>query len=139
VKQGVDVTAHAKRRGGEFFAQYAALFTSTQEALETIVKKDAALRAEFSAKKVATADFTKKLLGQIVFLYFIQKKGWLGVPKGDKWGDGPRNFMRRIVNSALWKRRASSTISSNPFFMTRSLPTADQLLGASGFSAGFPS
>jgi hypothetical protein len=39
-------------------------------------------------------DFAKKLLGQIVFLYFIQKKGWLGVAKGGKWGDGPRNFLR---------------------------------------------
>lgn len=24
--------------------------------------------------------------GQIVFLYFIQKKGWLGVSKGGNWG-----------------------------------------------------
>jgi type I restriction-modification system DNA methylase subunit len=100
----------------EFLAQYAALFTSTQEALETIVKKDAALRAEFSAKKVATADFTKKLLGQIVFLYFIQKKGWLGVPKGDKWGDGPRNFMRRIVNSALLEKKGFFNDILEPLF-----------------------
>ena len=38
--------------------------------------------------------FAKKLLGQIVFLYFLQKKGWLGVPAQGKWGQGSRRFMR---------------------------------------------
>ena len=34
---------------------------------------------ESQAKGFTTEQFTKKLLSQIVFLYFIQKKGWLGV------------------------------------------------------------
>ncbi|MBA4407836.1 MAG: putative DNA binding domain-containing protein [Bacteroidota bacterium] len=38
-------------------------------------------------------NFVKKLLGRIVFLYFLQKKGWLGVPADQNWGDGERNFM----------------------------------------------
>jgi hypothetical protein len=54
--------------------------------------------AEFADKKVSTADFAKKLMGQIVFLYFLQKKGWLGVPKGGDWGDGPHNFLRQLFN-----------------------------------------
>ena len=37
-------------------------------------------------------------MGQIVFLYFIQKKGWLGVDKDDDFGTGPKNFMRRLYN-----------------------------------------
>src|SRR5690606_13718850 len=34
--------------------------------------------------------FVKKLLGRIVFLYFLQKKGWLGVPEDSKWGEGEK-------------------------------------------------
>ncbi|MFA5265885.1 MAG: N-6 DNA methylase, partial [Opitutaceae bacterium] len=84
----------------EFFAQYAALLISTQEALDSILRQDTGLCAKFRAQAVSSADFARKLLGQIVFLYFIQKKGWLGVPKGGDWGTGPRNFMRRLVDQA---------------------------------------
>jgi hypothetical protein len=38
-------------------------------------------------------NFVKKLFGRIVFLYFLQKKGWLGVAKEKAWGEGQRNFM----------------------------------------------
>jgi uncharacterized protein YutD len=38
-------------------------------------------------------DFTKKLLGRIVFLYFIQKKGWLGVPLNEDYGKGDFKFL----------------------------------------------
>ena len=100
----------------EFFTQYAALFSSTQEALDAIVKKDGALRADFTTKKVSTADFTKKLLGQIVFLYFIQKKGWLGVAKGGKWGEGPRGFMRQLVNQALREKKCFFNDVLEPLF-----------------------
>jgi len=41
-------------------------------------------------------DFAKKLLGRIVFLYFIQKKGWLGVQSDGEWGEGDRNFMQNL-------------------------------------------
>ena len=36
-------------------------------------------------------------MGQIVFLYFIQKKGWLGVEKGKDWGTGPHDFLPRLA------------------------------------------
>jgi hypothetical protein len=36
-------------------------------------------------------------MGQIVFLYFLQKKGWLGVEKGKDWGSGPRDFLRLLA------------------------------------------
>jgi hypothetical protein len=89
----------------EFFGEYARLFVITEAALTDLVTQDKTLRADFEAKHVNTADFTKKLLGQIVFLYFIQKKGWLGVAKGGKWGDGPRNFLRVLANQAIEKKQ----------------------------------
>ena len=49
----------------------------------------------FNGDEKAIRDFNKKLLGRIVFLYFIQKKGWLGVPVGENWGKGDFNFLTR--------------------------------------------
>jgi type I restriction-modification system DNA methylase subunit len=85
----------------EFFQEYARLFIETEKALSKSVESDRKLKADFEAKGVSTIDLAKKLLGQIVFLYFIQKKGWLGVPRGKQWGDGPRDFMRRIADRAI--------------------------------------
>lgn len=119
--------------------------------------------AEATAHNFTAAQFAKKLMGQIVFLYFLQKKGWLGVNawpkrisekeykdayyrfgkktkelipvvylpagdgtyvisgaglnrisdedeailarsvKGEPWGTGPRNFMRKLFETAAKK------------------------------------
>ena len=36
-------------------------------------------RIEAEQHNFTSVQFAKKLMGQIVFLYFLQKKGWLGV------------------------------------------------------------
>lgn len=82
----------------EFFGQYKALFLDLKDELDDLAEKDKTIGAEFASKNISTADFAKKLMGQIVFLYFLQKKGWLGVPKGEDWGDGPHNFLRQLFN-----------------------------------------
>ena len=45
-------------------------------------------------------DYVKKLLGRIVFLHFLQKKGWLGVPAGKDWGKGDCNFILHLFENA---------------------------------------
>lgn len=82
----------------EFFTKYAELFEQIEKALSKLTDKDKTMRDEFKAKQVNTVDFAKKLMGQIVFLYFLQKKGWLGVEKDQEWGTGPRDFLRRLAN-----------------------------------------
>jgi len=81
----------------EFFKQYVNLFEDVHKAMDHLVKKDATISQEFKAKGVNTIDFAKKLLGQIVFLYFLQKKGWLGVEKEKDWGTGPHGFLRLLA------------------------------------------
>ena len=81
----------------EFFNQYAALFGDIEAALQKLAAKDPVIGKEFKAKNVSTVDFAKKLMGQIVFLYFLQKKGWLGVANGQEWGTGPHDFLRRLA------------------------------------------
>jgi len=82
----------------EFFDKYRDLLIRTVDALDKIVKRDQTVRKDFESKNINTVDFAKKLLGQIVFLYFLQKKGWFGVERGKPWGKGPKDFMRRLFN-----------------------------------------
>ena len=82
----------------EFFEKYRNLFIRTKLELDKIVQKDPKVKKEFESKNINTVDFAKKLLGQIVFLYFLQKKGWFGVERGKPWGTGSKDFMRRLFN-----------------------------------------
>ncbi len=100
----------------EFFNEYARLFKATDEALTAALADQPTIRADFTAKGVSTVDFAKKLLGQIVFLYFIQKKGWLGVGKGQSWGEGPRHFMRQLANQAVADGRCLFNDVLEPLF-----------------------
>ena len=75
----------------EFFDQYKALF---QKLAEHLKKQPFFKQGSEEERDREVSRFAKKLLGQIVFLYFLQKKGWLGVPKGGKWGEGSKRFMR---------------------------------------------
>ena len=80
----------------EFYEKYRNLFFQVKDTLDEVVKEDEEIRQEFQEKGVNVVDFSKKLLGQIVFLYFLQKKGWFGVKKGQKWGSGSKHFLREL-------------------------------------------
>ena len=143
----------------EFFELYKEKFLQLRDYLE----KNEQFVAEAKLHNYTSAQFAKKLMGQIVFLYFLQKKGWLGVSawprvmsateyknafysrgvrsrelipivyqqvdedsyqinaaalkslsdeeetflstcvKGEPWGTGPYNFMRRLFEEAAKK------------------------------------
>ncbi|NLE62733.1 MAG: hypothetical protein GX612_02710, partial [Bacteroidales bacterium] len=44
-------------------------------------------------------DFVKKLLGRIVFLYFVQKKGWLGA-SDTNYTDGLGDFIKQLFHTS---------------------------------------
>lgn len=81
-----------------FFNEYRELFLLLREELDERAQENKKVAAEFSDKVINTDTFAKKLLGQIVFLYFLQKKGWLGVQPDKDWGTGPRDFMRQLYD-----------------------------------------
>lgn len=87
----------------DFFENYKDLFINLNESVEKIIRGDKAVYSDFSSKNISIPDFSKKLMGQIVFLSFLQKKGWLGVSKGEKWGSGPHNFLRLLFNKQFSK------------------------------------
>ena len=85
----------------EFFQKYRELCFIIKDELKLIRKNNKNIDLTFNENKIENIDFAKKLLGQIVFLYFIQKKGWLGIKRNndgiyDKWGGGPKNFLRKL-------------------------------------------
>lgn len=77
----------------EFFEQYKGLF---QDIIGNEKLNDSIQEAGLEPNR-----FVKKLLGQIVFLYFLQKKGWLGVPKDQKMGTGSKRFLQDRFDSIL--------------------------------------
>ncbi|WP_138433415.1 Eco57I restriction-modification methylase domain-containing protein [Winogradskyella algicola] len=83
----------------EFFEQYKSLYIKVYEYFE---KQDLSI---FQDSQLDASGFTKKLLGQIVFLYFLQKKGWLGVPKNERWGAGKRHFLQQLFDESLEKNK----------------------------------
>ena len=52
-------------------------------------------------------DYLKKLLGRLVFLQFLQKKGWMGVLPNKAWGDGDYDFMRQLFLHATPEQQAN--------------------------------
>lgn len=89
----------------EFFEKYRELFVTLKNSLDDIVKNDAKIKKDFEARGVNNGAFAKKLLGQIVFLYFLQKKGWFGVPRGKNWGEGDKQFLRHLFEKAEQKKK----------------------------------
>jgi len=82
----------------EFFIKYRSLFLRTKEELDKVVEINPEIKTEFNGKGINTVNFAKKLLGQIIFLYFLQKKGWFGVPRDLSWGKGSKRFLRELFD-----------------------------------------
>ncbi len=59
----------------DFFNQYRDKYLDLKDFLDSNEK----FVTEANSRGFDSEQFAKKLMGQIVFLYFIQKKGWLGV------------------------------------------------------------
>lgn len=55
-------------------------------------------------------DYIKKMMGRLVFIQFLQKKGWLGCTD-DNWNDGDRDYLQHLFEH-------SSTKQQNDFLST---------------------
>lgn len=54
--------------------------------------------AHFPDPEKSVRDYVKKLMGRLVFLQFLQKKGWLGVKNGE-WGSGDADFLQTLYKN----------------------------------------
>ena len=74
----------------EFFENYISLYNQ----LVGYLNKDKKFKSFTSKNKIKIDVFAKKLLGQIIFCYFLQKKGWLGAKENENINQGDLNFIR---------------------------------------------
>lgn len=64
-------------------------------------------------------DYVKKLLGRIVFLQFLQKKGWMGVPASrPDWNGGDKNYLTHLIERYEGNDRLLSDVLEVLFFNT---------------------
>ena len=59
-----------------------------------------AFKSAFDGDDKHVRDYVKKMMGRLVFLHFLQKKGWLGVPVNAEWGSGDKNFIYNLFKNA---------------------------------------
>ena len=58
------------------------------------------LQLLFNNNEKEARDFCKRIMGRIVFLYFIQKKGWLAVAQSKNWGEGNMNYLYDLFKNS---------------------------------------
>lgn len=80
-------------------------------------------------------DFSKKLLGRIVFLHFLQKKGWMGCTAGIKrWEDGDKQFMQSLFDNFSNPDEFHSKCLSELFYNTLNKRRTDDLFSCDGLT-----
>jgi hypothetical protein len=78
-------------------------------------------------------DFTKKLLGRIVFLHFLQKKGWMGCTSGIKeWEDGDKQFMQTLFENYSNQSEFHSKCLAELFYNTLNKKRVGELFTCDG-------
>lgn len=77
---------------------------ATRTAFGIATHKD---KAEQDKADKPIRDFVKRLLGRLVFLHFLQKKGWMGCPaKSKAWTGGDPDFLNSYFKTATDKNDA---------------------------------
>ena len=59
--------------------------------------------SHFADAEKAVRDYVKKLMGRLVFIQFLQKKGWMGCSAGEAWNDGDKEFVQNLFANTTHK------------------------------------
>ena len=93
-----------ERLNKDFFAGYKAQYTKFLKQLSDTKQN---------------RDYVKKLLGRLVFLQFLQKKGWMGVPASNtNWEGGDKNYLNHLIARYEGNDRLLSDVLEVLFFNT---------------------
>lgn len=128
-----------EKLGKEFFANYKEIYEDFVEYITgyRYVKKGSKWTVSkthephfdfhdiFNNDDKAVRDFFKRMLGRIVFLYFIQKKGWLAVPKSGSWDKGNPEYLYQLFKNAQYKELFYSDYLVQLFFETLNNPKSE--------------
>ncbi len=118
----------------EFFTEYKAryqTFCLHLSGLSDIARKRCFGEGEKADKRLR--DFVKKLLGRLVFLHFLQKKGWLGAPPArTDWTGGDPRFFSTFFAAFPQPEKFYSTGLSVLFFQTLNTRRPGDLFALTG-------
>lgn len=93
-----------ERLNKEFFAGYKAQYNKFLQQL---------------SENKQNRNYVKKLLGRLVFLQFLQKKGWMGVPASrSDWNGGDKNYLCHLIEHYKGNDRLLSDVLEPLFFNT---------------------
>lgn len=80
----------------DFFDKYKEVY---KEFETDIVKNPSRLNLFKGRDREKSArDFVKRMMGRVIFLYFLQKRGWMGCKT--KWENGDEKFMKHFFEAA---------------------------------------
>lgn len=115
--QSIQKAFSVEKLSKEFFDKYKKQF----EKFWNYIAKEESLSKHFTGedKEKDIRDFTKKLLGRIVFLHYLQKKGWMGCDSTKKgWVAGDKQFMQNLFLNYANKEHFHSKCLTQLFFDT---------------------
>ena len=143
LEEAFNVEKMSKAFFNEYRRQYGyfvAHITGEDENGKKVKNASPFLNTTFNGDHKAARDFIKKMLGRIVFLYFLEKKGWLGVEPDKKWGEGDEIFLSNLFKNSKDKKAFYSNVLAPLFFSTLNVKRRDDYfkVDASHFSkAGY--
>lgn len=112
----------------EFFNNYKKQYDCIRKKLLDIKARLNGYAGIYDSTKAVSA-FSKKLLGRIVFLYFLQKKGWLGVARDSAYGSGDKRFLDSLF--------AKAEDSNKSFYIDYLCPLFFESLNKEGEEEGY--
>jgi hypothetical protein len=120
----------------QFFNEYKEQYTYFVSFLESQPK---ILKSVFADDEKKMRDFVKLLLGRLVFLQFVQKKRWLGVPsKKTDWSSGDVKFLLNTYKAFPKKEKYYSEFLEELFFECLNSPNRkNELFSITGTKVPF--
>ena len=113
----------------EFFERFSDHLTLNKNYCKIILGSSSELEKGWKNQQAKPIrDFVKKLLGRIVFLQFLQKKGWMGVDANNKnWEGGDVKFLQNLFINHKRKENFHSTALKTLFFETLNIKRKNDL------------
>lgn len=118
----------------KFFTEYREVF---ERLVGEVTKQNKHLKFTLFSRDASVENFVKILLGRLMFLYFIQKRGWLNCFDG--WGSGDKKFLYNKFQEAKKEKKNYFKDYLEPFFFdTLNNPRRDKPDQATQFGGRIP-
>ena len=99
--KGIDLIFNQEKFMEIFFKRYSSKFFSLKEDIEKSNGAEEISKELGVEKEKISHALAKKVLFQLIVLYYLQKKGWLGAAKGKALEEGDLYFIENLYNKCI--------------------------------------